>query len=69
MAKYIIRNIQAVNEGKITETDLLINNGRMLQMQRLLFFLSLKKLSVLTLINNIRLSMGVMVVWNTQWLL
>jgi dihydroorotase len=28
MAKYIIRNIQAVNEGKITETDLLIDKGR-----------------------------------------
>lgn len=28
MAKYIIRNIHAVNEGKITETDLLINGAR-----------------------------------------
>ncbi len=28
MAKYIIRNIQAVNEGKIVETDLLINEQR-----------------------------------------
>lgn len=28
MANYIIRNIQAVNEGKISETDLFINNGR-----------------------------------------
>lgn len=28
MAKYIIKNIQAVNEGKIMETDVLIANGR-----------------------------------------
>ncbi|MCU0388302.1 MAG: dihydroorotase, partial [Chitinophagaceae bacterium] len=28
MAKYIIKNIQAVNEGKIIETDVLIANGR-----------------------------------------
>jgi dihydroorotase len=28
MAKYIIKNIQAVNEGKIMATDLLIANGR-----------------------------------------
>lgn len=28
MAKYIIKNIQAVNEGKIFDTDLLITNGR-----------------------------------------
>lgn len=28
MATYIIKNIQAVNEGKITETDVLIKNGR-----------------------------------------
>ena len=28
MAKYIIRNIQAVNEGKINTVDVLINNGR-----------------------------------------